>query len=144
MQSFIDSPLIGAFIRAHEADITADYPDARYACCPIVGRTTEKDTALGRFRGTLSMRNLSEFTAALDDIVTENLMKAILDFQAATLSRSAFGVLVRFAATMHGRKKRLYIYRPSEQIRSSLADLGLADYFSYLESQDDILATLVV
>jgi hypothetical protein len=49
-------------------------------------------------------------------------------------------VLVGFAASMHGRNKGLYLYRPSPQIRASLLELELLPFFRILESGNDVLA----
>ena len=142
MKNFDNSPFLGEFFRALHADIEhADF-GSPYACRPVAASTG--GTALGRYKGRISLSDLAEFQSSLDAMVTENMRKVILDLDRVILSRSAIGGLVEFAATMHGRNKRLYLYRPSEQIRSSLAELGLTNFFSYIENEDGILTTLVV
>ncbi len=144
MKDFVSSYLLGDLARTLLADLNDPAWSPRFSCRPLSGRTADRDTAVGRFRGDIGLPNLAEFKEALDELVVDNLVKVILDFKDATLSRSAMGALVAFAATMHGRNKRLYLYRPSQQIRARLKELQLTSFFSYLETEDDIIATLVV
>ena len=143
MNEFTDSSLFGSLAKILAADI--DQAEAGpFPCRPLAAHTAERSTALGRFRGQIGLPNLKEFKAALGDLVLDNLSKLILDLAAVSLSKSAVGALVGFAAAMHGRNKRLYLYRPSHQVRAVLKELGLTAFFSYLETEDDIVATLVV
>ena len=143
MNEFADSSLFGSLARILAEDI--DQAEAGlFPCRPLAAHTAERSTALGRFRGQIGLPNLKEFKAALGDLVLDNLSKLILDLAAVSLSKSAVGALVGFAAAMHGRNKRLYLYRPSHQVRAVLKELGLTAFFSYLETEDDIVATLVV
>ena len=143
MNEFADSSLFGSLAKILAADI--DQAEAGpFPCRPLAAHTAERSTALGRFRGQIGLPNLKEFKAALDDLVLDNLSKLVLDLAAVSLSKSAVGALMGFAAAMHGRNKRLYLYRPSPQVRAVLKELGLTAFFSYLETEDDIVATLVV
>lgn len=143
MNEFADSSLLGSVAQILAVDI--DRAEAGpFSCRPLAAHTAERSTALGRFRGQIGLPNMTEFKAALGDLVFDNLSKLILDLGAASLSKSAVGALIGFAAAMHGRNKRLYLYRPSSQVRAVLKELGLTAFFSYLETEDDILATLVV
>ena len=143
MNEFADSSLFGSLAKILAADI--DQAEAGpFPCRPLIAHTAERSTALGRFRGQIGLPNLKEFKAALDDLVLDNLSKLILDLAAVSLSKSAVGALIGFAAAMHGRNRRLYLYRPSPQVRAVLKELGLTAFFSYLETEDDIVATLVV
>ncbi len=144
MNEFIDSTLFGSLAKTLTADINEEVTGMRFPCRPYAAYTSERNTSLGRFKGQVGLPSLKEFKAALDDLVSENLTKVIVDLANATLSKSAVGVLVGFAAAMHGRNKRLYLYRPSPQIRAVLKELSLSAFFSYLETEDDIIATLVV
>lgn len=144
MNELVDSSLFDALANILAANITAAPEDARFPCRPFAARTAERSTSLGRFTGQIGLPALKEFKASLDDLVSENLSKVILDFADVTLSKSAVGVLIGFTAAMHGRNKRLYLYRPSSQVRAILKELGLTYFFSYLDSEDDIIATLVV
>ena len=144
MKNFINSCLLGELAKTMEANIVEVGDSTRFTCRPLAARTSERNTALGRFSGQIGLPDIKEFKAALDDLVTENLIKVILDFSAVALTKSAVGILVAFAASIHGRNKRLYLYRPSAQVRSVLKELGLTAFFSYLETEDDVLATLVV
>ena len=144
MNEFVDSTLFGALARILAADINEELEGVRFSCRPYAAYTSERNTSLGRFKGQIGLPNLKEFKTALDDLVSENLSKVILDLAAVSLSKSAVGALIGFAAAMHGRNKRLYLYRPSVQIRAVLKELGLTAFFSYLETEDDIIATLVV
>ena len=143
MNEFADSYLFGSLAKILAVDI--DQAEAGpFPCRPLAAHTAERSTALGRFRGQIGLPNLKEFKAALGDLVLDNLSKLILDLAAVSLSKSAVGALIGFAAAMHGRNKRLYLYRPSPQVRAVLKELGLSAFFSYLETEDDIVATLVV
>ena len=143
MNEFADSSLFGSLAKILAEDI--DQAEAGpFPCRPLAAHTAERSTALGRFKGQIGLPNLKEFKAALGDLVLDNLSKLILDLAAVSLSKSAVGALIGFAAAMHGRNKRLYLYRPSHQVRAVLKELGLTAFFSYLETEDDIVATLVV
>ncbi len=144
MKNFANPCVLGDLTKALAADIVTVDAAAPFSCRPLHGRTAERDTALGRFRGEIGLPNLAEFKAALNDLVMNTVLKVILDFAEVSLSRSAVGALVGFAAAMHGRNKRLYLFRPSAQVRKTLKDLGLTGFFTVLETEDDILATLVV
>ena len=144
MNDFVNSTLFGAIARILAADINEKVDGVRFPCRPFAAQTSERSTSLGRFKGQIGLADRKEFKAALDDLVLEHRSKVILDFEAVVLSRSAVGVLVGFAAAMHGRNKRLYVYRPAPQVRAILKELGLRAFFSYLETEDDIIATLVV
>ena len=143
MKEFADSSLFGSLAKILAADID-QAEGGPFPCRPLAAHTAERSTALGRFRGQIGLPNLKEFKAALGDLVLDNLSKLILDLAAVSLSKSAVGTLIGFAAAMHGRNKRLYLYRPSPQVRAVLKELGLTAFFSYLETEDDIVATLVV
>ena len=144
MNDFVNSTLFGAIARILAADINEEVDGVRFPCRPFAAQTAERSTSLGRFKGQIGLANQKEFKAALDDLVLEHRSKVILDFETVVLSKSAVGVLVGFAAAMHGRNKRLYLYRPAPQVRATLKELGLRAFFSYLETEDDIIATLVV
>ncbi|MDR1685900.1 MAG: STAS domain-containing protein [Desulfovibrio sp.] len=121
----------------------AEYKDdSRYACRAFSAHGNERQTVFGCFQGRIALKDNQEFKAALYDLVSENTGKVILDFKDVHLSRSAVGVLVGFAASMHGRNKRLYLYRPSPQIRASLLELELLPFFRILESEADVVAGL--
>jgi anti-anti-sigma regulatory factor len=119
------------------------YMEPRFPCRPLVAYSVERHTALGVFNGQIGLSAVPEFTAAMHDLITENLDKVILDFAQLSLTKSAVGALVGFAAAIHGRNKRLYLYRASPQICAMLKALNLTPYFSFLETEDDVIATTV-
>ena len=143
MKDFARSPLLSSLATALSADLNTA-ADGRFPCRPLAARTAERCSSLGRFRGQIGLPNQSEFKDALNDLMSDHLSKVILDFASVTLTKSAVGTLIDFAAAVHGHRKRLYLYRPSSQVRALLKELSLAPYFSYLETEDDIIATLVV
>ena len=126
------------------ADPVDPYMGPRFPCRPLTARSRERHTAFGMFTGQIGLSSVPEFTAAMRDLTSDNLSKVIFDFSQLTLTKSAAGALVAFAAAMHGRNKRLYLYRTSSQIRGLLKELKLAPFFSFLETENDIIATLVV
>lgn len=144
MKKLADSLLLKDFVDILTTDINRIGTDMMYSCRPLKGATAEQDTVLGRFRGKIGLAGCQEFQVALNELVTDRRVKIILDFADVSLSRTAIGVLVNFAASMYGRNKRLYLYRASEQVMSSLSCLGLKDFFSFLETEEDILITLVI
>jgi anti-anti-sigma regulatory factor len=115
---------------------------SRYACRAFSAYGHERQTVFGRFQGHVALKDNPEFKAALYDLVSENVSRVILDFKDVLLSRSAVGVLVGFAASMHGRNKGLYLYRPSPQVRASLRELKLSPFFRILENEDEVTAGL--
>ena len=119
------------------------YMGPRFPCRPLVARSAERHTVFCIFSGQIGLSAVPEFTAAMHELYTEGLAEAILDFSRLSLTKSAVGALVAFAASMHGRNKRLYLYAVSPQIRGVLKELSLDPYFSFLETEDDIIATLV-
>ena len=144
MKQLASCLLLRDFVDVLSADISTVSEGYIFTCRPLKGATAEQDTVLGRFQGNISLSGTKEFQQALDELVTDKLVKVILDFDKVTLSRTAIGALVAFAGTVHGRNKRLYLYRVSDQIRTSLQQLGLLGFFTLLESEEDILTTLVV
>ena len=144
MHELASSYLLGGLIQALELDIEHADATTGFPCCPVICYTAGRNTVLGRFRGEIGLALLNDYRSALASLVSGNVMKIILDFQAATLSKTAVGELVTFAGTVFGRQKRLYLYRPSKQVQQQLHELGLTPFFSSLATEDDILATLVV
>lgn len=144
MENQETSQIMQEILATLKADIHAVGTDEVFMCRPIKWTTFERDTALGRFRGEVNLADLAEFTSALNDLVTDRVLKVILDFNDVSLSKTAIGAIVAFAATMHGKNKRLYLFRASEQVRESLEQLGLTPFFSYLKEEEDIVATLVI
>jgi len=144
MKQLASCLLLRDFIDVLSTDLASVGEGHIFTCRPLKGATAEQDTVLGRFRGNITLSGTREFQLALDELVTDKLVKVILDFANVTLSRTAIGALVAFAGTIHGRNKRLYLYRVSDQIRTSLQDLHLTEFFTFLENEEDILAALVV
>jgi anti-anti-sigma regulatory factor len=120
------------------------YLGPRFPCRPLVAHGAEKRTAFAIFSGQIGLSTVPEFTAAMHDLFSENLAEAVLDFSRLSLTNSAVGALVGFAAAVHGRNKRLYLYQASAQIRGVLTVLQLTPYFHFLATEDDIIATLVM
>ena len=144
MEKLANSLLLKDFIDILTTDINGVSNDMFFSCRPLKGATAEQDTVLGRFRGKIGLADATEFQKALDDMVNDRRVKIILDFADVTLSRSALGILVSFAARIYGRNKHLYLYRPSEQILASMESLGVSGFFTFLKTEEDILLTLVV
>ncbi len=144
MQYFSQSNLMADIVAALQEDITQPRAAARFACCPIIAFTYEKNTAIGRLVGDIGLANIKEFSAALDELLPEKVQKVILDLEHVTLSRTAMGALVAFSATTYGLNKRLYLYKPSAQINDLLIELAIKGFYVCLDSEDDILATIVV
>ena len=144
MEEFFDSYLLRDFARVMRADMADLRETPHYACRPLAASTSGHATVIGRFSGDIGLPARQEFQDALDDLVKDNPLKLILDFSEAQLTRSAVGILLDFAATALGRNKRMYLYRPSAQVRALLKELKLTEYFSYLETEDDVIASLVV
>lgn len=115
-----------------------------YACRPLVARSAERKTIFAVFTGQLGLADVPAFKAALHDLTCDNPLKVIVDFSRISLTKSAVGALVSYAALMHGLNKRLYLFRASAQVRAVLKELQLTAFFSCLETEDDIIATLVV
>jgi anti-anti-sigma regulatory factor len=142
MDYFIDADPLEGLSEILTLNVAEYKAGSRYACRAFSAHGNERQTVFGCFQGRIALKDNQEFKAALYDLVSENTAKVILDFKDALLSRSAIGVLVGFAASMHGRNKGLYLYRPSPQIRASLLELELLPFFRILESRNDVLAKL--
>ena len=143
MKDFVNSTLLGDFARAFLLDLETAR-DGEFPCCPVVAQTKEHSTVVGRFIGDIGLARAAEFKQALRALIIGDLHKIILDFQAVTLTRTAVGALVGFAASVQGHNRRLYLYRPSRQICDLLKELELLEFFSILESEDDVLVRLTV
>lgn len=117
---------------------------AAYACRPVAARSAERHTVFGVFSGSIGLMAVPEFKAALYSLAENESVKVILDFQNVSLSRSAVAALVAFAASMHGRNKRLYLFRPSQTLRAELKKLDLRDFFTIHNEEEDIIASLIV
>lgn len=118
--------------------------DTAFPCRPVLAQTAEGTIVLARFCGHMSLDNLDEFSAALHNLVTEPLQKAILDLAHATMDRTGLGALVGFASSMHGRNKRLYLYKPSYQVVEELRQTGLEAWFVFLQTEEEVLSKLIV
>lgn len=143
MKDFMDSILLGDFARAFATDLSS-VENTEFICCPIVAQTKENSTIIGRFSGDVGLPQLAEFKQALHSLIKSGLQKIIVDFEQINLTRAALGTLVNFAASVHGNNKKLYLYRPSAQVRGVLDELELTVFFAILESEDDILIRLSV
>lgn len=143
MKDFRNSILLGDFARAFATDISS-VENTEFTCCPIVAQTKENSTIVGRFSGDVGLPQLAEFKQALHSLVKSNLEKIIADFERVNLTRTAVGALVNFAASVHGNNKKLYLYRPSKQVRELFDELELTGFFAILENEDDILSRLTV
>lgn len=147
MKNITGSRLLKDFISVVEGGISAngkDFIAPSFACRPFTGITAERDTVLSSFKGEIGVEGIDEFKNALNDLVTDRLHKLIIDLSAISLSRTALGTLVNFAASIYGRNKKLYLYAPSPQVRSSLAELELTSLFSVLETQEEILIAIFI
>lgn len=144
MLELANSLLLGDFAKALTISPASVAEKSRYACRPIAVCTAERNTCLGRFVGQIGLADVPEFEEALHDLATANPSKVILDLAEVSLTKSAVGALLSFAAAMHGHNKRLYLYRPSEQIQAVLKELDLTPFFNVLREENDVIATLVV
>ncbi|MDL2279444.1 hypothetical protein LJC15_02110 [Desulfovibrio sp. OttesenSCG-928-G11] len=115
-----------------------------FACRPLTARSTERHSVIAFFQNGIGLQCIDQFKSSLHDLLTQETAKIFLDFSSATLSRTALGTLMAFAAAVHGNNKRLYLYRPSAQLRSELKKVGLSDFFQVLDHEDDIVASLVM
>lgn len=115
-----------------------------HPCRPAALFLPEGSTSLGRFYGTIGLSEQAAFRAALGDLINDAVMKIILDLGSASLTRSAVGTLVAFAADAHGRNKGLYLFRPVEKTRVVLEELCISRFFTFLETEEDVIATLAV
>ncbi len=144
MKEFHHTCLLGKLAEALAADLNTLPECSRFNCRPIGIRTPERCTALGRFRGKIGLANRDEFRNSLEDLVIDNPKKIILDLSETTFSKGAVGILLHFAAASHGLNRRLYLYQPSAQLRALLKELKLASFFSYLNTEEDIIATVAL
>lgn len=147
MKKITSSHLLKDFISVVEGGIPPhghEYVVSPFACRPFKGTSAERDTVVSFFKGEIGIAELEEFKGALNELVTDRLHKLIIDLSHISLSRTALGALVNFAASIYGRNKKLYLYNPSPQLRTSLAELGLASLFNVLETEEDILIALFI
>ena len=143
MKEFTGSSLLGECARALVLDLAA-VREGNFACCPVIARTRENSTVIGRFTGAIGLPQIREFREALYSLPAEGMEKIILDFETVSLSRTAMGVLVAFTASIRGNDKRMYLYRPSKEVLALLDELDLLPFFYFLETEDDVLMALVV
>ena len=83
------------------------------------------------------------------EVITEALQSRDAEERAQVVSALSYeedevGALMNFAASVHGNNKKLYLYRPSKQVRGLLDELELTGFFAILENEDDILIRLTV
>ncbi len=144
MEDLSNSYLVGDFIKTLRADITTATPNTNYGCCPLIAYTSGRNTVLARFAGQIGIKNLQDLKSVFSQLLSNNVVKIIADLENATISKAALGELVAFVATCFGMQKRFYLYNPSDAIMRTLQESNLSEYFSYLKSHDDIIATLKV
>jgi anti-anti-sigma factor len=143
MKDFAGSILLGDFARAFNTNLSS-VKGPKFPCCPVVAQTKENSTIVGRFSGDIGLPQLAEFKQAMHSLIVGGLEKIVVDFASVNLTRTAVGALVNFAASVQGNNKKLYLYRPSRQVRDLLAELELTGFFAILENEDDILIRLNV
>ncbi len=144
MDNFAGMDLIGLFNKVINSNLE-DLPEKdAMAFCPIMTHSLEKSVVIAKFSGDIGLNKLAEFSATLHELITDAVMRVILDFSCANISRTAIGALFSFAAAVHGRNKRLYIYKPCEKLIHDLEELKLCEYFVFLHSQEDAMLKLVV
>lgn len=56
------------------------------------------------------------------------------------MDSSGIGFLVALNTKILGLNKKMYLYRPSPQVRKTLSLVQLATFFQILEDEDDLLA----
>lgn len=141
MDNFSHMNPLGSLRAALQLDLS-EVRNPPHPCRPSALFLPEGSTAMGRFYGSIGLADQQAFMAALGSLVTDNALKIILDLGAASLTRSAVGTLVAFAADVYGRNKSLYLFRPAEKTRFILDELGISPFFSFLDTEDDVVATL--
>ena len=143
MDTFTQINPLNSLRNALQKDL-ATIENPSHSCRPVALFLPEGSTSLGRFYGSVGLADMSAFQAALGDLVTESVLKIVLDLAEISLTRSAVGGLVAFAADIHGRNKRLYLYRTPQKLRAVLSELDIRSFFGFLETEEDIISTLAV
>lgn len=85
---------------------------------------------------TNQLKSQMEVTIKQGDF--DNLVVDLADI--SFMDSSGIGFLVAMNTKIMGLDKKMYLYRPSEQVRKTLALVQLSTFFKMIEDEDELLA----
>lgn len=97
-----------------------------------------------RFNGEITL----EITSTLKQQITEALAEDDADILVFDLSEVTFmdssgiGFLVARNTAYKGSGKKMYLFKPSTQVRKTLDLVQLSSFFDILDTEDDLVAVL--
>ncbi len=142
MEPFVHTSFIGDFVDVLNMK-TPLRSDVANACVAQFGATARQEAVLSRYFGDLGLDHVAEFAASLDSLLTGSVQLVVLDFSSLnSFCRNAVAALVNFAASVHGRDKRLVLFRPGPELRRALDALALSHMFTVLDNEEELLLAL--
>lgn len=108
-------------------------------------RVEKKDNAVfAAFKGEITLEITSELKkeleAAISDGKFDNLIADLAEVN--FMDSSGIGFLVALNTKIMGLGKKMYLYRPSAQVKKTFELVQLSSFFSILEQEEDLLAIM--
>ncbi len=142
MEPFVHNSYIGDFVDVLNMD-TPIREHIADACVARFGATAKQEAVLSRYFGDLGLEHVAEFSASLESLLTGSVQLIVLDFSALrSFCRNGAAALIHFAAGVHGMRKRLVLYRPSQEMRMTLRTLMVEHIFTIYVDEDELLLAL--
>ncbi len=102
------------------------------------------DTIIIALTGEITLEITSELKRDVDDSLFESVFEnLIVDLAEITfMDSSGIGFLVALNTKIMGLGKKMYLFKPSNQVSKTLELVQLNNFFNILEDDDDLLTIL--
>lgn len=102
----------------------------------------KQDCLIVTFRGEITLEVTNQLKSEMDlSIKQEDFSNLVVDLSDISfMDSSGIGFLVALNTKIMGLNKKMYLYKPSQQVRKTLALVQLANFFQTLEDEDELLA----
>lgn len=102
------------------------------------------DTVIIAFSGEITLEITSELKREIDDSLRDSVFdNLIVDLAEVTfMDSSGIGFLVALNTKIMGIGKKMYLFKPSNQVSKTLELVQLHNFFNMLEDDDDLLTIL--
>lgn len=108
-------------------------------------RIEQKDkTIIIAFSGEITLEITSELKREIDEALQDSVFDSlIVDLAEITfMDSSGIGFLVALNTKILGLGKKMFLFKPSNQVSKTLELVQLNNFFNILESDDDLLTVL--
>ncbi len=104
----------------------------------------KEDTIIIAFAGEITLEITSELKRQIDDALGDSVFEnLIVDLAEITfMDSSGIGFLVALNTKIMGLGKKMFLFKPSNQVSKTLELVQLNNFFNILENDDDLLTIL--